>query len=208
MDDEPAASPPANAAPPVGRRKLLGGLAALGVSAFAVHRLVRRKRPTLPPPLRDLLLHATTFEIVAIHPGYWDPPCQAPGETRCTSDGTELLWLHRVLGRARVEAPEQRSELVALIDEAIGDGDDSSAAACFDPRHAVTVTRDGRRVDILICFECQSLSVHDEAESTPNVGTKDDMYSGASFPIGRSVRSRMNEIYRDHGLTLAPNPHG
>jgi len=207
MDDETAAPPPVDAPPPLGRRKLLGGLVALGAGAFVVHRLVRRKPPTLPPQVRDFLLYATTFEIVAIHPSYSDPPCQAPGEKDCRSDGAKLFWLHRILGQARVDAREERTELVDLIDEAIGDGD--PVASCFDPRHAVSATRDGRRIDILICFECLSLIVYDEAESTPNTGTKHDRDSGGvSYPIGRSVRPRMNDIYRDHGLTLAPILHG
>ena len=33
------------------------------------------------------------------------------------------------------------------------------SAACFNPRHGIRATHDGKTVDLVICFECFSLQV-------------------------------------------------
>lgn len=79
----------------------------------------------------------------------------------CALKGYTLLPIEKyrfqgckVLRRADVTDPALRKQLVEQIVVAIGTSD--SGAACFDPRHGVRAKHGGRRVELLICFECSN----------------------------------------------------
>lgn len=133
---------------------------------------------------REFLLSATTFAIVAVE------PTMPRSASATSSSDAQLLRTYTVLGRANIEAAAERSEIVDLIDKAIGSSD-GTVAACFNPRHAVSVTKGDHRMDVLICFECHSLQVHDAA------------IEPGSYTIGRAPEARLNELFRSHGLRVA-----
>jgi hypothetical protein len=61
----------------------------------------------------------------------------------------------RILGKTTLK-DETRKTIVAGLYKGIKDSD-GSVAACFNPRHGIRATADGKTVDIVICFECHSL---------------------------------------------------
>ena len=51
-----------------------------------------------------------------------------------------------------------RKKLVAAFEKGIEDSD-GTIAACFNPRHAMRVTHNGKTPDFVICFECVQVYV-------------------------------------------------
>lgn len=60
-------------------------------------------------------------------------------------------------------------------------------AACFNPRHGVRFTKNGRQVELLLCFECASM----EANGSPE-------FNGA--PISAAAEVDFYRVFRAHGL--------
>jgi hypothetical protein len=55
-----------------------------------------------------------------------------------------------VYGKTELKTAESRKKVLGVAQAARpGHG-----AKCFDPRHAIRATTDGKSVDLLICFEC------------------------------------------------------
>ena len=52
-----------------------------------------------------------------------------------------------------VKDAEVRKEIVTALDKGIGESD-GNWAKCFDPRHGIRVQREGKTVELVICFEC------------------------------------------------------
>jgi hypothetical protein len=64
----------------------------------------------------------------------------------------------------QVEVPEaaRRAEILEAVQDAIRAGGDQ--AKCFNPRHAMRVTRGGKHVDLIICFECDNVRISTEEQ--------------------------------------------
>jgi hypothetical protein len=66
---------------------------------------------------------------------------------------------YNILGSTPITDPaEQRALLRALAHGARENS--NSAAMCFNPRHALHIEREGRSVDLAICFECLQVEAH------------------------------------------------
>lgn len=65
------------------------------------------------------------------------------------------------LGSTELTDPATITDLLDSLRAGI-EGNDDTVAACFNPRHGLTAELDGRRVDLLICFECLQIQIHDE----------------------------------------------
>jgi hypothetical protein len=73
-------------------------------------------------------------------------PIQPPRDQR-PKDGFRG-W--NVYGKTELKTAEQRKTVVDVAQAA----KPGHGAKCFDPRHAIRATADGKTVDVLICFEC------------------------------------------------------
>jgi hypothetical protein len=71
------------------------------------------------------------------------------------SDGREYFHDHRVLGRTEIKEPKRKGELLAALYRGVEDPR-ASPAACFNPRHGIIAVAGTNRVELLICFECDS----------------------------------------------------
>jgi hypothetical protein len=67
--------------------------------------------------------------------------------------GKEGFHGWKVLGKTTVKDSDVRKEIVTALDKGIADSN-ARGAKCFDPRHGIRVQRDGKTVDLVICFEC------------------------------------------------------
>lgn len=92
-------------------------------------------------------------------------------------------------GRATVEDPSEREELLLALDQGIAAG--GPVMMCFEPRHALRATTGGRVAEAVICFQCGQVAV-----------TIDDHWE--YHPIGASVEDVFDRALARHGLTKAP----
>jgi hypothetical protein len=129
-------------------------------SAFNSNNVAPSK-PTIrdrgfPTQIRDVLEKAERiqlFETEVCTPG--------KGET-LTPKVKGRLQDCKVLREGDVTEPEERKRLVDEIRVAIETG---AASACFDPRHGVRAEHNGKRVELLICFECNNYRGASEEDS-------------------------------------------
>jgi hypothetical protein len=112
------------------------GLFAVGPAARAAD-----KENKIPDNLRAMLEKADQFELFSLSP---DELKEKP------KDGFHG-W--KVLGKTTVKDAETRQKLLAALQKGVADSD-GSVARCFNPRHGIRVTHDGKTADFIICFEC------------------------------------------------------
>lgn len=106
----------------------------------------------------------------------------------------EKLHRYPVLGKVEVTDAGKRRELLGALKQGMEESD-GRMAACFNPRHAIRVVKDGRTIDYVICFECKQLSIHEG-----------DGKRGK--PVTRSPEALFNKHLTDAGITLAPPADG
>ena len=83
-----------------------------------------------------------------------------------------------------------RKRLVTGLWEGIAQSE-GPPASCFNPRHAIRVTYEGRTLESVICFECLQIEIT-EGRQRQTVYTT------------RSPQPVFDEVLRDSGVALAP----
>lgn len=74
------------------------------------------------------------------------------------AEGAENLQGWAIVGKVPVPELRYQNELKAAF---IREMARAKAAACFNPRHGLRAeTDDGKTIDLIICFECNSFQVH------------------------------------------------
>ncbi len=68
-----------------------------------------------------------------------------------------------VLGQTQVTDPQLKARLVNALFAGISS--DGNAADCFNPRHGIRATYNGRTVDVEICFECGAVYFTENGKS-------------------------------------------
>jgi hypothetical protein len=113
------------------------------LALFAVGPAARAedKANKIPDDLRAVLEKADQFELLSLNP---EEPKEKP------KDGFHG-W--QVLGKTTVKDAETRKKLVAALGKGVKEND-GTVARCFNPRHGIRVTHDGKTADFVICFEC------------------------------------------------------
>lgn len=134
----------------------------------------------LTPEDRYELYHADQFELISIDPTFDDHPT-----------GELLAARYPVLGRAKIEDAATRVRLVDALREGIRNYD-GTTVACFDPRHAICVTRSGKTTTFLICFQCSRGRVFQDDRGLPG------------FKLSSSPEPVFDEVLIAHGVPLAP----
>jgi hypothetical protein len=139
-----------------------------------------------PPQVLVGLENAETFELISLEPMMsLEPLDQKSGEER--------LRGNRVLGKTTIKDKETQVRLIDALKkgaaENVGD-----IAMCFNPRHNLRVSHEGKTVDLLICFEC--LQVKCFVDGQPDVG----------FLTSRSPQTVFDAVLKDAGIPLAQPP--
>ena len=101
----------------------------------------------LPLETKRFLLDADKFVLLSLDP-----------ETDFKNKLKNTFRKHRVIGYTNVEQSKDRTNLVDALDSGIANG--YGSARCFNPRHGIIATKDDKRMDCLICFECGSLLIY------------------------------------------------
>ena len=101
----------------------------------------------IPDQAREILEKASQFELLSIGHG---PSTKKPAEDF-------RGWT--VIGKTTVEDPDTRNRLVAALEKGVEENKGDSMK-CFNPRHGIRVTHDGKTADFVICFECFQVMVY------------------------------------------------
>ncbi len=126
----------------------------------------------------EVLEDPDTLELIAIE----NPPYDVP-RTGTLFDGYPLV------GRFEVTDEDTRKRFGTAFLDSIR-ASDGTAAMCYDPHHAFRATRDGRVVEMTICFHCF------QTIATGNIGVSATI---AAEPLHAVAR----EIYQANGLREA-----
>lgn len=136
----------------------------------------------VPSVEAEILRGAAELELIALDPT-WPTPEQKADPARFHGYG--------VLGRAAMSDPAGRVELLDLIAQACREND-GIVAGCFDPRHGIRATVEGRTVDLVICFSCLQVLVFADGE---RIGSGD---------LASTQEPSVSSIFVAAGLTIAP----
>jgi hypothetical protein len=132
----------------------------------------------MPASAKAVLEQADQFELLSIDP---HRPQEKPQDD---------FHGWKVLGRIQIKDAETRNKLLAALKKGVNDND-GIAAACFDPRHGIRVTHEGKTMDLVICFECFQVQVY-AAEKREH-----------DFLTTGSPQRVFDEVLRDAGVPLA-----
>ena len=132
----------------------------------------------LPSELAEVLREAAAWTIYALEPAMEEP----------IEDG---FHGYPVRGQATINSRSDRAQLSHALAQGIA-GNQDMIAKCFLPRHGIRAESGDRVCDLVICFECLQIKVHDNGEArTEQVLTT----SGPQRIFDR--------IYRNEGLSIA-----
>jgi len=153
-------------------RILFVGLLTLPFSSAAVTAEEAENPHAIPADAKAILEKAERIELFALHP---ERPTDAP------KDGFHG-WT--VLGKTTVEKADARKALTAAFEKGVTEYTDLGAK-CFDPRHGIRATHDGKTADFLICFACAHTYVY--VDKTPE----------RKILVSRSPAAVFNKILKD-----------
>jgi hypothetical protein len=112
-----------------------------GIVLFALVAGASLHADTIPNELQAMLEKAEQFELLSLSP---DPR---------QKEGKDTFHDWKVLGKTTVKDADARKKLVAAFKKGVEENK-GIAAKCFNPRHGIRVTHDGKTADFVICFEC------------------------------------------------------
>jgi hypothetical protein len=133
-------------------------------------------------PDAQAIRQAAALELLAVSPDGRNGPASL----------TDPSFFHgfEVLGQTTLAEPALVLELLDLIAQSCR-ANDTSIAACFGPRHGVSVRSGGSTVDLLICFKCLQMRVFRDGER---------VHSGL---LASTYEPLVSKIYRSAGLSIA-----
>jgi len=85
-----------------------------------------------------------------------------------------------------------KDTLLKALHRGVAD-DKATAAACFNPRHGIRAEHEGKRVDIVVCFQCWKIKVFEPGDAT-----------GKYVVVGRGPQSELDKLLTDANVKLAP----
>ena len=159
--------------------RLVAGMAlVLALADFPV-AAVSDALPTLSQEATEVLDQAKAVTLYSLEPTI---RTERPGRS---------LDDFGVLGKTLLD-PAEASRAIAAFRAAMkaGASPDRLVAACFDPRHAISIRAGGHRYDYLLCYACGSLEVFRDGKPISGVPA-------------RGSPDSLNSLLRSHGLPLS-----
>lgn len=102
--------------------------------------------------------------------------------------GEGLAAEYRILAQAELDQVSEAQPMIDSFIKAVNAGE-RVAVACFFPHHALRLEKDGRKLDILICFMCHNYMV------LPSGG-----YNNVHMSKAQAMESTWRAVVRKHGL--------
>lgn len=133
----------------------------------------------VPDAARAILDKAETIELVSI----------LPHEER--DPNKETFRKYPVLGKTPIKDGEVRKRVVGALVKGAADNKEGQAK-CFDPRHAIRATHDGKTVELVICFACNYAQVYVEGKAV------------RGFSPSKMPEAVLDKVLTDAKVPLAP----
>jgi hypothetical protein len=133
----------------------------------------------VPASVRQLLSKSERLELLSLDPHHWEG--EGPRFHR-----------YRILGSTTLTG-DAANRLVSALEESASEPM-FGPANCFLPRHGLRIMADRSRVDLVICFQCNSARVYVERDGQEPV---EDYY----LP-GHSAQTALNKMLTDAGVPL------
>ncbi len=124
-------------------------LCALFLAAFAIASTAPAARLSAPLPatVNRAMNEPTSVTVFSLHPGSTVAPWYR-----------QRFHGFRILGQVTVEGTEQKV-VTASLKKILNDWNGAVPPCILEPRHGVRITRGGRTIDFLICFQCQKMFI-------------------------------------------------
>jgi hypothetical protein len=106
-----------------------------------------REENVLPESVLKILFKAEQFELLSLLP---EPEKTKPNDH---------FHGYTVLGKTAIKNDMARKKLIESFSKGMEGA--INPAKCFEPRHGIRATQDGKTVDLVICFACSQFYVHD-----------------------------------------------
>jgi hypothetical protein len=100
----------------------------------------------------------------------------------------------KVLGKKTIDTSEIRKKIVDALEKGVVENQGGVTVKCFNPRHGIRVTHNGKTADFVICFQCLQVHVY--------------MDGGAEqmFLVSSSPTETFNKVLKDAGVPLPEQP--
>jgi len=134
----------------------------------------------MAPDVAAVLEKADEFEVLSLDP------------MKLKEKPKDDFHGYKVLGKTTVKKDDKKAILDAL--HAGLKASDGSVADCFNPRHGLRATHDGKTVDLVICFECLAMQTF--------VGDK----SAGTMPTTAAPQKVFDKVLTDAKVPLAAKP--
>lgn len=136
--------------------------------------------------------HLTLYSLDGKHRSIQSPDeSQEEKQKDIVQEAFELFHEFPVLGKAAIDDPARRAEIMSAFKQGI-ERSDGTMNKCFWPRHGIRVTKDKQTIDYVICFECLQFEVHDGSITSRK-------------PITRDPQTLLNAILKEKGVPLPPS---
>jgi hypothetical protein len=129
--------------------------------------------------LKALFEKAEAIDLYSLDPG---------ADMKEPADAKQGFHGWKVLGKTTIKEAKTRKKVVAVMYQGL-EASDGTAAKCFNPRHGIRVTADGKTVDVVICFECLQMQFYVgqamKTETTTDTPEKvfDEVLRDAGVPL-------------------------
>jgi hypothetical protein len=158
------------------RRTVAWGVIVVLVTAWSA----RGADNKLPEAAQAILDKADQFELLSLDP-------MREGEK-----GESGFHSWKVLGKTTVKDAGVRKPILTALNKGISESD-GHGAKCFNPRHGIRASYEGKTVDLVICFECLSMKVY-LGDAVVTVYTTN------------SPQAAFDKLLRDANVPLAAKP--
>ncbi|MFT5190048.1 MAG: hypothetical protein ACI957_003080 [Verrucomicrobiales bacterium] len=152
---------------PIALRRLLlpAGVIAMGIGVYFVWPWIFPSsggpgRLGSLGPLEAPLLKGSDLTLYALTPSPPNLVKGIAGEEVSTPPVAADRLMHGFLieGSAPIRSASQRKEIIQAIRDAMsGEG---NPMRCFSPRHALSISFDEKRIDVVLCFECGTMRIY------------------------------------------------
>jgi hypothetical protein len=117
--------------------------------------------------MEEMATDEGTIEVLSIYPSNNSVPPNVEALSRFHN--------YPILGRAKVADATEKKELLTALAKSIRasipeDGEGVGSFACFSPRHGIIYTKGEKKLELLICFECEKVYSYDGEQERPVAG--------------------------------------
>jgi hypothetical protein len=140
----------------------------------------RAQENKLPADALDILTKADSFEVFSLDPNVLEKDRAKKGLEYYNPIGQ---------GKAVKDVPVRKKLIDSLSKGMEGKIEE---AKCFNPRHAIRATHDGKTVELVICFECQHLYLYGPGDKGP-----------VNLRVSNMPLETFDHVWKDLGLLKA-----